>query len=150
MPPQGDSSSNTTISAVDLFNSYLPYYLAIGMSYDLYWNGDYEAVKYYRQADKIKTNRENEKLWLQGLYIYEAICKASPLFNLFSKDRKPLPYAEQPYPLTRKDSENKEEIKQRNNAENIKTKMEAFAKAFNKKFEQKKIEEKHDTRQFRD
>lgn len=69
------------------------------MTADQYWNGDCQLVKAYREARKIQQKRKNEELWLQGMYIYEALCDVSPILRAFSKAKKPAPYPEQPYEL---------------------------------------------------
>lgn len=80
------------------------------MPCELYWDGDCQLVKAYRQADEIKTQRENQRLHLQGLYFYEALCDVAPVLNAFSKQTKPNPYPSRPYPITAKQiKERKEE-----------------------------------------
>ena len=87
----------------EYFNYVFPYYLSIGMTYDLFWNGDSSLVKYYRQAQELIVDRRNQELWLQGLYVYEAICDAAPLFNpMGKKGAKAKPYVEEPFPITDK------------------------------------------------
>lgn len=76
--------------------------MAIGMSYEDYWDGEPEKAHAFLKAHKLKTKMENEKLWLQGLYFYEALCDVAPVLNAFAKSgTKPTPYVEKPYSLTR-------------------------------------------------
>lgn len=80
------------------FQDHFPEYLSIGMTYDQYWNDDGDLPIYYRKANEIKMKAKNQELWLQGMYIYDALCKASPIFNSFAKaGTKPQPYPERPY-----------------------------------------------------
>ena len=139
LSPLEKGASHSTLSYIETFYNHLPYYLAIGMSNDDYWNGDCELVKSYRKADEIKKKRDNEKLWLQGMYIYEVLCDVSPIFNPFNRHPKPLPYATEPYVLNEKEQREKEERERKLQQEKIKAKMKAFASAFNKKITGKEV-----------
>lgn len=136
--PEGSErdSSLPFITYTERFYEQFPYYLAIGMTYEQYWDGDPALVKYYRKADEIKLERVNQQLWLQGMYIYEAICDASPILQAFAKKgTKPHPYAEKPYALTEKQRERNAEEKEKAVAEKGKKFMEAFMKLNNSKFQ---------------
>ena len=117
------------------FYEVFPYYLAIGMTYEQFWKGDPTLVIYYRKADEIRNEKRNQELWLQGLYIYEAICDVSPILHAFAKKgAKPHPYTNTPYPLTTKERTRIAEDKERKVAEKGKKMMEAFMAANNKRF----------------
>lgn len=136
--PEGSErdSSLPFITYTERFYEQFPYYLAIGMTPEQYWDGDPALAKYYRKADEIKLERANQKLWLQGMYIYEAICDASPILQAFAKrGTKPHPYAEKPYALTEKQRERNAEDKEKAVAEKGKRFMEAFMKLNNSKFQ---------------
>lgn len=76
----------------------LPIYMSIGMTYDEYWEGEADLPIYYRKAEKLRQEKLNWQLHLQGMYIYEAICDASPIFNPYAKrGTKPIPYRSVPY-----------------------------------------------------
>lgn len=63
-----------------------------------YWEGDGDLPKYYRKAEELRQERINWQLHLQGMYVYEAICDASPLFQTFAKKgTKAIPYRSVPY-----------------------------------------------------
>lgn len=84
------------------------------MTYEQFYQGDPCLVIAYRKADEIKRQRENERLWLQGAYFYEAILDASPVFNPYAKrGTRPLPYRTEPYPLTHKEAEDRETKKEK-------------------------------------
>ena len=117
------------------FYEQFPYYLSIGMTPKEYWEGDPELAKHYRKADEIRLERKNQELWLQGMYIYEAICDASPILHAFAKKgTKPHPYAERPYPISEKQSERAVVEKEKAVHDKGKKFMEAFMKANNSKF----------------
>ena len=108
------------------------------MTPEQYWEGDCMLTKYYRKAEEIRNEKRNQELWLQGVYIYEALCDVSPVLHAFAKKgTKPAPYPKQPYPLTEKQTRKNEEEKQRKIAEKGKKFMEAMAASINKKFEGK-------------
>lgn len=49
----------------------------------------------------MRIEKMNWQAHLQGMYIYEAICDASPILNPFAKKgTKPLPYPSVPYGAT--------------------------------------------------
>ena len=133
-----NSSAPSFITYTEKFYEAFPYYLSIGMTYDQYWNGDCTLPKYYRKADGIRKERRNEELWLQGMYIYEALCDVSPVLHAFAKKgTKPVPYLGEAYALTEKQVEFKEEEKAKKIHDKGKTLMEGFMLRHNKKFEGK-------------
>ena len=128
-------SSLPFITYTERFYEQFPYYLAIGMSPEQYWDGDPELARYYRKADEIKLERKNQELWLQGMYIYEAICDASPILHSFAKKgTKPHPYADKPYPITEKQHNRHKVDAEKAKFEKGKKMMEAFMKTNNSKF----------------
>ena len=121
-----------------------PYYLAIGMTYDQFWNQDVELVRFYRKAAKIKLDLRNQDLWLQGAYVYEAILDSAPVlrFSFSKKPPKPILYLEQPFELRtgqRKMAESGEKqlTQQEKSDKKAKAMMEMFMVSINKKFEKK-------------
>ncbi len=129
-------SSLPSFTYTEKFYEQFPYYLAIGMTYEQYWDGDPILVKYYREAEEIRLEKKNQELWLQGMYIYEAICDASPILQAFAKKgSKPHPYSDRPYPLTEKQRDKRSEDKEKAVSDKGKKFMEAFMKRNNSKFE---------------
>lgn len=102
--------------------------MSIGMTYSEFWDGSVDLVRAYRKADELRRRRENETLWLQGMYIYEALCDASPLFRTSFGKRsiKPEPYCKEPYPITATEIREREEREARLKQERIKAEFEAF------------------------
>ena len=142
----GDGNSPVPSHAyTEIFKKAFPHYLAIGMTYDQFWNQDVELVKAYREADEIRRERKNQDMWLQGAYIYEALLDASPaLRTSFGKHPpKPVPYRQQPYELyTSKEkldesSSRKQLTQQEKSDKKAKAMMEMFMVSINKKFEKK-------------
>ena len=118
------------------FYEVFPYYLSIGMSPEQYWDGDSTLVRYYRKADEIKRTRRNQELWLQGMYIYEALCDVSPVLNAFAKKgTKPNPYTDHPYPISTKDIDAEKKLREQRERDKAKRYMEAQMAKLNKRFE---------------
>lgn len=108
--------------------------MSIGMSYDEFWNQDVTLVRVYRKADELKRRRLNETLWLQGMYIYEALCDVSPIFHAFAKKgTKPEPYPKEPYAITESEIKEREEREARIREERIKAEFAAFAERMRSK-----------------
>lgn len=88
----------------EIFEECFPFYLAIGMSYAEYWEGDPILARYYRKAYQIKQDEINNNAWLQGMYIYDAVSTA--LHNALrgmGKNKPPAKdYAKQPYEFKNK------------------------------------------------
>lgn len=53
-----------------------PYYMNYGMTLDEYWNGDPYTAVYYREKHKLDIESRNQEMWLQGLYIFNAVLVA--------------------------------------------------------------------------
>ena len=124
----GESKGFAALSYTEVFYNHLPYYLAIGMSNDLYWNGDCRLTECYRRAEEIKQRQRNQELWLQGMYIYEALCDVSPILQAFAKKgTKPTPYSSEPYAITAKQVQEKREKQEQLRFEKTKAKMAAWA-----------------------
>lgn len=86
--------------------------MSIGMSYDEFWEGDVALPKFYREAYRLKQQRELEQAnfgaWLQGFYNAKAY--AVVLGNAFAeKGAAPLEYFDKPILLGKKTEEQQEE-----------------------------------------
>lgn len=122
-----EGGGNTAFSYTKAFQTHLPYYLSIGMSYEDYWYGDCTLVKYYREADKINKERKNQELWLQGLYFYQALASSLGMFT----DEGSQPYLDSPIPLTEKDAEDRKEQEEKLKYEQNMATMNALMKNIN-------------------
>lgn len=108
--------------------------MSIGMTYDEFWHQDVTMTKAYRKADEMRRRRQNESLWLQGMYIYEALCDVAPVFHAFAKKgTKPSPYSKEPYAITEGEIQEREEREARLKQERIKAEFAAFAERMRKK-----------------
>lgn len=93
----------------ELFKEVLPYYLSIGMTYEQFYFEDPELVVFYRKAQKLKDDSQNEFLWLQGIYFRDAIAE---VLNACLGGNKSIKYPAHPYPLTKEDADKLEEENQ--------------------------------------
>ena len=135
-----DKSEVEVTSLTELFEKQCPIYMSYGMSYDEFWHGDLYLTKFYRESYLIQVKQKDEELWMQGMYIYEALCKVSPILHAFSKKgTKPLPFSEKPYlsnsPAVKTQEEKEQEEK---NAQLIaRLHFENWAREMKKKFSNK-------------
>ena len=135
MEGSGRNSSLPHLTYTEQFDEMFPYYLSIGMTYEQYWDGDCTLVKYYRKAEELRNEKRNQELWLQGMYIYEAICDVSPILHAFAKKgTKPTPYPSKPYAISEKQIRQEREERERKIAEKGKKFMEALMQSTNKRF----------------
>lgn len=116
-------------SFTDIFEEIFPYYLAIGMTAEQFWEGEPLLVKAYRKADEIRRRRINEELWLSGMYTADAL--ASTVGNMFSK--KKYKYPSEPRPITMMEIEERKERERQAKAERIKAAFIARALNVNRK-----------------
>jgi len=111
------------------FNDALPYFIAIGCSYDDFWYNDPNIAKAYLDAHKIKQKQENERLWLQGYYFYVALCDVAPVLNAFArKGTKVQPYPSEPFAISQEDIDYRKERARQNRLLNLKQKLLNSAK----------------------
>jgi hypothetical protein len=125
-----DTDTDSPFAYTKIFERLCPYYMSIGMTYDEYWNGANELPRMYRKAEELRMEKVNYEAWLQGFYIYEAFCNASPLFHAFAKKgTKPIPYPERPHAITEEEKERDEVMEEKKMMEKgkaiIKAKMMA-------------------------
>lgn len=106
--------------------------MAMGMTYEQFWDGDVSAHKAYRKAKQLQTIEMNTAAWIQGLYIYEALLDVGQYTKAFSKV-KPRPYRDSPIDLFESQRKEREEREQREKYLKIREKVASFAQAFNQK-----------------
>ena len=99
------------------------------MSADEYWHGSPELTRAYRKAYILRKEEKNWELWLQGLYFNHALNVA--LSNAFDKHSR-ASYPEEPFELFQKEKTQEElEEKSRQEAIELKRRLDAFAERFN-------------------
>lgn len=99
-----------------------------GMTYDEFWFGKPILAKYYREKHKLEIEQTNQQLWLQGLYIYDALSVV--MNNSFSKRKEK--YVEKPFDIFQKSEEEKKAEAQKTRLA-LYNKLNAFAEAFKKR-----------------
>lgn len=99
-------------------------YLCFGMTYEQFWEGAPELARSYRRADEIYRKRQNELLWLEGIYTAEAL--ASTVGNMFSKGSKHQ-YPAEPIAITEEEQRIRREREQKAKMERIKARFTARA-----------------------
>lgn len=123
----------------DIFDGVFAEYLAMGMSYDEFWNMDAGLVKSYRKAHAIKRDERNFEAWNTGRYVYRAIGALAPILrtSLSKQPVKADEYIDKPYPLTKEQAE-------RDELERRKSKIRAMIERMNQESEEnrRKREEK--------
>ena len=132
----------------DIFDEYLPEYLAIGMTYSEYWDGEFGTKRAARKAYAIRIKNEqllaDRQNWYLGQYVISAL-KATPLLvaGLNVKPSTQLPdYAEKPF-LEAAEEMKKEEVRKKKEEDQTKlamAMMQAAFNKFNKRFEQRQAE----------
>lgn len=135
----------------DIFDELLPQYMAIGMTYDQYWDGEVGMKKAFREAYKIRIETEqrlaDQNNWYMGQYVAQAI-QAVQIVALVpginAKKNIDLPkYPDKPY-LEKAEEMKKEEVRRKKEEDQSKmamAMMHAMFTQFNKNFEKRKAEE---------
>ena len=129
----GGNNAARLKSYSEIFERVCPQYMAYGMSYEEFWNGDNEAPKMYKLAYMERMRQQNQMAWIQGMYVYEAVLDVAPNLKAFSKAKRPQPFRDAPYELFAEDREKKEQDEAMAKYERMKEKVAAFAEAFNKR-----------------
>lgn len=132
----GGEGSNTqpTTNSRKIFADMFPQYLAMGMSYDEYYKQDCELVIAYRKAEKMKRIKANQDMWLQGLYVYQAVSRVAPLLIPFTKNPKAEPYLKEPIPMFEEEQHTEQAKKSAVDNDKGIAYMNAMMNVINKKF----------------
>ena len=104
-----------------------PYFLYYGMTWYEFWYESIERLPDYWQKHQFEVEARNQELWLQGLYIQQAVaCVLDP--------KHKAKYPEKPYRITamteaEKEAENKRKVEElRNRLMDIKRRSDARRK----------------------
>lgn len=139
----GGAKRPAPVSVSEVFDEHCAYYLSIGMTWEQYWFWDAQMVRIYRKAQRMKNKRENQQMWMQGLYYYKALLCVSPLLHAFAKaGTKAEPYMEEPFPLDEAEMREREEAKVKAAAERFRQ----FVEMKNYERKVKELNSDHDRR----
>lgn len=103
----------------------------MGMTYDEFWHGEPSLVKDYRKAHDMKRHEKNYELWLQGKYIFDALRCGPLLVGFPEKGYKPprgSGYPDMPYPLSDKEAQEREIMRENENTKRFIAQLEAESK----------------------
>ena len=126
------------VSMAEIFWDAYPAYLSMGMSDDEYWNGDARACRAYRKKREVEFKLQDEKLWRQGAYLYEALIAVAPYFNSI-KPHKPEDYG---MPFSYREEQEKKKREQQNQINRTVAIFQSWAINYNE--QRKKLKEKQD------
>jgi len=118
------------------FEEAFPFYLSIGMTPEQYWDQDSTLVIAYRLANEQREDKQNYFLWLQGVYIYDALVNVSPVYRAF-KPSRPKPYMKEPLPINEEEKKAREEREAKRKAEETRARFRAMVERINKQFLEK-------------
>lgn len=121
--------NSESLSIDEFFELMCPVYMSWGMSYEEYWHGDVNLVKYYRKAHELKLREQNAHAHKQGMYIYEAFLIA--LNRSFGNTKES--YPKLPYPMTEEEAEQRREEEKRQAYEQSIEDFKAMVEEFNSK-----------------
>lgn len=127
---EGEQVSSPSLTFQEYADELCAFYMAMGVSCEEYWHGDPTRLKHYEKAHELKNEQRNQEMWLQGLYIHNAV--GVVLKNAFAKKGEtPEKYIQKPIritPLTeREKQENAEKERQK-----IIANLTAWGKAWKK------------------
>ena len=69
----GSSLSNRKISLSEWLEQLCEYYMAMGVSFEEFWYGDYCRLKFYEKAHYNRLEKRDYDQWLLGAYVYRAV-----------------------------------------------------------------------------
>ena len=126
----------------EFFEEIFPAYLAMGMTWSQFWIDDPALVIAYRKAEMLRKRRKNEELWLEGIYVAEAL--NATVGNMFSKGQKH-PYPAEPFPLTADEQQERREREEKARMERMKAAFIARSLQVNTNFGGKPNDERGET-----
>ena len=102
----------------------------MGMTWSQFWLDEPELAIAYRKAEAIRKRRKNEELWLEGVYMAEAL--SATVGNMFAKGQKHQ-YPSEPFPLTEEEQRERREREEKARMERIKAAFVAKSLKMNTK-----------------
>ena len=99
---EGTSTEAPNNTIRDYYNKLCAYMLSIGMTYEQFWDENPLVcdVNHFIEAEKIRQQKLNNQMWLQGIYFRQAIA------SCIDKNAK---YPRSPIPLTEEEQERERE-----------------------------------------
>ena len=132
-PEEGEGlNGSSPVSISTLFREEFPHYMVMGMTPEEYWHGEADLPVYYRKAEMLKRSQKNQELWMQGRYIYDAIIFA---FNADAAKTNETGYLDEPYPITKEESDERQRRLEKAQYERDLAQMKALTDAWNKHYE---------------
>ena len=129
----------------DTFDELLPHYMAMGMTYEDFWEGEYGTKKACREAYRIRMENDqhimDRNYWYMGQYIMAAI-QATPLIvpGVNMKKGASLPdYPDKPF-MVKQEELKREEDRKKHEEDQSKLAMamfQAWTARFNKNIEKR-------------
>lgn len=97
------------------------------------------GVRAYEDLYHICLETQKTDIWLQGMYIYDAISRLSPILRAFAKKgTKAQPYVEEAYPINKKTVAEAELKKEKAKSEKGLRYMQAYMVQANKQLQERK------------
>ena len=123
----------------EVFEEACPQYLAMGMSYEQFWDGESDMVISYRKAYELRQQEINNNAWLHGLYVWKAL-QCAPLFvnGFVPKGAKIEPYFDKPIDFTPPEKKPKPMSEREQKKKQAITHVEMLAARFNAQFARKR------------
>ena len=112
-----DEVTSPSKTFTEYFEELFPAYLAMGMTWTQFWIDEPELAGAYRKSEMIRKRRKNEELWLQGIYVAEAL--RATVGNMFLKGQNHQ-YPAEPLPITADEQQERREREERNRMERMK------------------------------
>jgi len=127
----------------EVFEEACPHYLAMGMNYEQFWDGEADMVISYRKAYEIRQQEINHNAWLNGLYILKAL-QSAPLYvnGFIPKGARIEPYFDKPIDFAPPEKNQKPMSEREQRKQQAISHVEQLAARFNAQFARKKQENK--------
>ena len=88
------SSDKKIVNLSEWLEKLCEYYMAMGVSFEDFWYGDYCRLKFYEKAYFNRLKKRDYDMWLMGAYAYQAVSIA--LARGFGGDKR-AEYPKQPF-----------------------------------------------------
>lgn len=133
----------------DAFDALLPHYLAMGMPYDLYWDGEYGTKTAYLEAYRIRIENEQRFAdwndWQMAQYLMAVFGSTAIYVNGFVPKKANLEkFPKKPFLQEAEERKKEEDIKKKQEDQSMAAMamFQAFVSQFNKNVEKRLEREK--------